>query len=61
MNTFYESYKTLPSKSLKAMLVYEGKVDGQSSDRYDAVRQLLRQKRMFGFRISRHEYVDKLL
>jgi hypothetical protein len=61
MNTYFESYKILPSTTLRTMLIYEGKVDGQDPARYDAIRSLLGQRRTINVRVQGKVYLEKLL
>lgn len=59
MNVFYDNYKWLPSKILKMMLSYEGRVGGDPS-RFTAIRDLLKQPRTITFRSGRVNIVKPL-
>lgn len=61
MNRYYESYATLSTATIRAMLLYEGHVEGRDPARYAAMRDLLAHPRYRNFRVSRGTYVEKPL
>jgi len=56
---YYQSYKYLPSKSLRLMLAYEGQNIGDTI-RFDIIRYLLEQPRTYQFRIGKNRIEKKL-